>query len=312
MMKKASKNVFFTFLILLSALGTCPAYTLLSLEYGPAGVEFEADPYYTDIAVYSGLFRNSTPYLGEESEENIYKYLFNHAFLPKFLLAEASCYPFPYIGTLIRKNNPELYERANVTDSINAINALFSGYEEPNAYSFFLGNIVSFKPKDIKADIKGKAYMGYLYSFGNYHIRDSEIFNDKWFELEWKIKGARISDKRTIEWSYRAGTKQHENSGIKDVIYLSIWRDRIDFVTAGPSLFNNTLFEYIIDLDYNNLSVIRHFFLAGKSFPLHSRRMALQIKMGFVWEKSDKYTGPLERKSAGDAFMLMFRPNLKF
>ena len=287
------------------------AYVIFTRDYDNAGVDIELDPYYSSIDFYTGLAKDSVPFLGEESERGIYQYLFKRAFLPRCLLLEGSCYPLPYLGTYIKRNQLEQYNRSQLTETMNAIEIITTGFEEPYAYSLFLGNVVNFKPKGIKRDVKGKAYMGYLVSFGDYHIKTNELIPDRWFEIEWKVKGDRITEKRLMNWSYRLGTKQHGNSEIKDVLYFSIFRDRVDFKEDAKSIFNNANLEYRMDIDYETFSAVKHYFLIGKSYPLKGKKLALQMQIGFTWEKKDIYTGELARLRE-NTFSLMLRPNIKF
>ena len=216
-------------------------------------------------------------------------------------------------GVTVKKNYLSLYDRTQVSPSLNIINALCAGFQEPAAVSFFVGNLVSFKPKNIKTELKGKAYMGYLLSMGNYHIRDSELIADDWVELEWKIKGDRFSKNKKMKWSCRMGTKQHSDPDIRDVIYFSIKRDRIDFETnlKTKPIFRNTGIEYILDLNSTNGNILSNFLLVGKSFPANSKKYTFQIHFGFVLEEKGKYTGLLKR-NIEKQFSVMIRPNIVF
>ncbi|MBN1621897.1 MAG: hypothetical protein JW871_04835 [Endomicrobiales bacterium] len=288
------------------------AYTLFYKDYGTYAYDAEFDPYYSYLEIYTSLTKKPLPYLKEEDESEIYKYLWKRSFIPRFLLLEISCYPFPMLGVAVKKNYNGFYNNMSVSDDLNLIESMCAGFEEPTAFSFFLGNLVSFQPKGVSKDIKGKAYMGYLASIGSFHIKNSELIEDKWFELEWKIKGDKITEKRTISWSYRIGTKQHDHSDIKDVLYFSIFRDRVDFKEQKKSIFNNASFEYKIDIDYKELQAITHFLLIGKSFPHKTKKFAFQIKFGFLLEKGEKYTGALKNLETEDNLYFMIRPNIKF
>lgn len=287
------------------------AYVVFTKDYDNAGIDVELDPYYSSIDIYTGLAKNSVPFLGVESEQSIYKYLFKRAFLPRCLLIETSCYPLPYLGAYMKRNHADVYSHGQLNEDTNWIKVVTTGFEEPYAYSMFLGNVVNFKPKGVKRDVKGKAYMGYLVSFGDYHIKSNEMIEDRWFEIEWKVKGDRITEKRIMNWSYRVGTKQHGNPNIKDTLYFSIFRDRVDFKAAAKSIFNNANLEYRMDIDYQTFSSMKHYFLVGKSYPMKDRKLAFQLQLGFTLEKKDIYTGDLTRLN-DETFSIMVRPNIKF
>ena len=289
--------------------GATWAYTLFSREYGRSGCDVDVDPYYSSIEVFTGLAKEPRPHLGETSEKEIYRYLFQRAFLPRVLLVEFSCYPMPCLGVAIKRNLRDHYDRVQVSETTNLVNLVCEGFQEPYATSLFLGNLVSFTPKGAAENISGKAYMGYLVSAGNYHIKDSNLIEDHWAEIEWKIKGERITDKRKMKWSYRIGTKQHDNPYIMDVMYFSVSRDRVDFEEG--SFLNNAGAEYTVDFDYRKMEAVRHFFLVGKSFPT-KKKYAFKLQVGFIWERGDIYTGPLQRLNGKDDFGYIFRPNIVF
>ena len=288
------------------------AYTLFSREWGRSGYDLELDPYYSSIEFFTGLGDESRSHLADSEEKDIYLYLIDNAFSPRSLLVEASCYPLPWAGAAIKKNLRGPYDRGQVSESLNIVNFITEGFQEPYAASLFVGNLVSFKPKGVAADVSGKAYMGYLLSVGDYHIKDCDLIEDKWYELEWKIKGERITEERKMKWSYRIGTKRHDNPYIKDVMYLSASRHRVDLVPARDSYLNNITAEYTADVPCEGGGILRHFFLIGKAFPSSSKKYAFQLHIGFVWERADKYTGPLERNQGKDFVDFMFRPNIVF
>lgn len=300
--------------------------------------EFEFDPYYSDVAFYLSLTRRPVPFLGEENELAIYKNLLYDSPLPRFFLLELSVYPLPCLGVYLKKNHRQFYNYADIGEDANLIQSICSGFEEPYAVSIFLGNLVSFKPQSAEkgsplnrrpvsssetwrrdmAEEAGKGYSGYLFSVGNYHIKDSELIKDNWYELEWKVKGDRIAPDRKMSWSFRIGAILHEHPEIKDVIYFSLRRDRIDYVTGEfyRTIFKNTEFEYRFDLNKKNWKVVRHFFLAGKNFPLGSpvakKKLVFKLRLGFLWEGEEKYTGSLARLKKEDYFQFLFRPNVEF
>lgn len=259
--------------------------------------------------------------MAEENELKIYKTLLDDSPLPRFFLLELSVYPLPCLGVYLKKNYRQFYDSANIGKEANLIQSICTGFEEPYAVSIFLGNVVSFKPKLAEkgsplnrrpAEEAGKGYCGYLFSFGNYHIKDSELIKDNWDELEWKIKGDRIAPERKMSWSFRIGAILHEHPEIKDVIYFSLRRNRIDYQTRELSFFKNTEFEYRFDVNKNNWKIIRHFFLAGKSFPLGKKKLVFKLRLGFLWEGEEKYTGSLARVKKEDYFQFLFRPNVEF
>lgn len=274
-------------------------------------VVFEPDAYYSDIDLIIALTDAPVPCLGEKAESDIYQTLMSRSLVPRFIVLEASVNPMPYLGTYVKEHNPELYNDAKISGSFNWVKALTAGFEEPYAASVFVGNVVDFEVPGTN-DIKGKGYIGYLFSAGNYHIKDNELVQDDWRELEWKIKGDRKSPIKKLSWSFRIGAKQHGNRDITDILYLSFRRSRVDYRPGGDPLFNNSGFEYSVDLQQRTLSAIRHYFFVDKKWPIENRQIALSLAAGFVWESAKKYTGALAAGREKDDFQFILRPNIEF
>lgn len=273
---------------------------------------FEPDAYYTALDLIVALTRAPIPQLGEMTESEIYSTLLSRAaLLPQFLVLEASINPMPFLGTYVKKHNGTFYDDARISGSLNWVKALTAGFEEPYAFSLLAGNVANFHEPGSK-DTKGLGYSGYLFSAGNYHIKDNSLVKDDWREFEWKMKGDRKSPVKKLSWSFRAGAKLHGNPDITDIVYLSVRRSRIDYLPDEYSLLNNSGFEYTFDMDRRTLSSIRHYFLVDKKWPFQDRKMAFSLALGFVWESAKKYTGVLAAGRDRDDFQLIFRPNLEF
>jgi hypothetical protein len=173
------------------------------------------------------------------------------------------------------------------------------------------GNVANFRVPGSK-DFKGLGYSGYLFSTGNYHIKDNELIHDKWMEFEWKIKGDRKSPIKKLSWSFRIGAKLHGNRDITDIVYLSFRRSMVNYRAVGYSIFNNSGFEYSLDMDRRTLSSIRHYFYLDKKWPVENKQMAFALAAGFVWESTRKYTGALAAGREKDDFQFILRPNIEF
>jgi hypothetical protein len=147
-------------------------------------VVFEADAYYTDLELITALTQSPIQHVGEKTESEIYRTLLSDAaVLPRFLVLEASINPMPYLGVYIKKNHPDLCENAQVSGSFNWIQALTAGLQEPWALSLLAGNVVGFDVPG-SSDTEGNGYSGYLYSVGNYHIKNNTLIHDRWQEIE--------------------------------------------------------------------------------------------------------------------------------
>ena len=272
---------------------------------------FEPDAYYTDVELIIALTKAPIPHVGEKTEAEFYQTLLSGAaILPRYILFEASVNPMPYLGVYLKKNERSFYDNAQLAGSFNWVKALTSGFEEPYAVSMLAGNVVSFDVPGSR-DIKGNGYSGYLFSAGKYHIKDNTLVDDRWEEVEWKVKGDRKSTINKLSWSFRIGAKLHGNSDITDIFYLSFRRSRLDYLPKDSSLMNNSGFEYTVDLDRKTLHSIRHYFFVDKKWPFENQKMAFTLALGFVWESKEKYSGVLAT-STDDNFQFILRPNIEF
>ncbi len=273
-------------------------------------IEFEPDAYYTSLGLYLALTDTPIPHVGEKSEQELYLTLLSRAYAPRFLIIEGSVNPLPYLGTYIKEHHPGFYEEAQISGSFNWVQAVTAGFEEPYAVSVFLGNIVDFSIPG-KKDTKGIGYSGLLYSEGTYHIKNNTLIRDDWWEMEWKVKGDRKTQDRKLGWSFRVGAKLHGNPDITDIYYLSFRRSRLDYKPKEDSVFNNSGFEYTVDLERGTFTPIRHYFYVDKKWPLGDWKMAFTLATGFVWESAKKYSGALA-ESAGSQTQIILRPNIEF
>jgi len=274
-------------------------------------VEFEPDAYYTSLGLFMALTKSPIPHVGEKSEKDLYLSLLSRAYAPRFLVIEGSVNPLPYAGTFIRDRHENFYENAQTTGSFNWVQAVTAGFEEPYAVSLFLGNVVDFSIPEDKGS-KGIGYSGLLYSRGTYHIRNNTLIRDDWWEMEWKVKGDRKTQDRKLGWSFRFGAKLHENPNITDIYYLSFRRSRLDYRPKNDSFFNNSGFEYTMDIEKGTFTPIRHYFFVDKKWPFENKKMAFSLATGFVWESSRKYSGDLAANHTGSQTQIILRPNIEF
>jgi hypothetical protein len=280
-------------------------------QFGNREVEVQVDAYNTNIDFYQPLTAKPILCLAEENEFQIYRHLLLSP-LPRYLMFEVSASPLPWMGVLLRKNDQDLYSRANALNNLNLVQALCAGFEEPYAVSLFMGNVVSFRPKGAD-DCAGKGYSGVLLSGGNYHIQDSQLIDDNWLQGEVKFKGDKEAPDKKISWGFSAGAKVNRNPYIKDVYYFDVRRDRADFNDNAFSFLKNSGIEYAVDIDRISGKVIRHFFRIGKKLALKKRyKFTCSLDVGVIWEGADKYTGPLERTNGAGNLQFLLQPNIDF
>jgi len=279
--------------------------------YAVNSLEFELDPYYTNAGYYISFTDEPIPEFIYEKESNIYRDMFDSVTAaPRFLLIEASVNPLPVAGAYIKKNHQGLYDDAQISGDLNAIQALTEGFEEPYAISLFLGSVVRFIRPGETEDIKNRGYTGYLLSLGDKHIISNEIIDDDWLEFEFKIKGDQDFLSKTLSWSLRAGTKLHQNDDITDVIHFGLRRNHFDSTLTRESFFDNSDIEYKLEFNKDNFELVQQEFFVNKKWHIgFSEKSVFSFGIGFILEKG-KYSGLLARDATELRFI--FRPNLQF
>ena len=213
-------------------------------------VEFEFDPYYTNAGYFISLTEEEIPKITDAKEGYLYQHML-HSILskPRFFLIEASVNPLPIVGVHLKRHHTDFYNKSQVNDDLNIIQALTEGFEEPYALSLFLGSVVQFIRPGESEDISNKGYTGYLLSVGDKHIVRNIQVDDNWYEFEAKIKGDQEFKNKSLSWSLRTGIKIHSNENIADVIHFGLRRNHLDTALTKPSFIDNSDIEYKIKFD---------------------------------------------------------------
>jgi len=236
--------------------------------------------------------------------------LYSIASTPRFFLIEASINPLPVAGVYLKRQHSNIYEKSQINDELNFIQALTEGFEEPYALSFFLGNVVRFIRPNESENINNKGYTGYLLSVGDKHIVSNNQIDDNWYEIEVKIKGDQEFTNKTLSWSLRTGVKIHSNDDITDVIHFGLRRNHLDTALIDPDFIDNSDIEYKIELNKDTFELVEQELFISKKWHIgFSEKSVFSFGIGFVLE-SGKYSGALA--SNANDFRLIFRPNLDF
>lgn len=271
---------------------------------------WEFDPYYTDFGVNIPFTDKPVPTIQSTSESVIYGELIQGSLIPRYMLIEASVYPMPLLGTYLKANQPEFYAKGRVGQSnINAIESATAGFQEPWAVSAFFGNIAQIvRPGEAR---KGSnvGYTGYLVSAGGKHIKSNEMIDDHWLELEWKIKGKVDYPDEKLGWSFRLGSKLHDNKDITDVIYISLFRSNLNTHLPFLSWLDNSSFDMKLNFSEVTGHLVRQEYVVGKKYPRLGWSPTLDI--GVVWSNPEEYTGIL-RTNNTSTYTLVFRPSVEF
>jgi len=272
--------------------------------------EHEFDPYYTNIAYFKTLDDSPIPELGKRSESEVYRDLFFRSYLPRFVLVEASINPMPALGVLIKdRAESDLYDKFTLTDDLNIVEVATAGFEEPYALSLFLGNMVKYESAD-GSGIKSKGFMGYLASYGHWHIRKNRLVDDRWGEFEWKLKGDQVLSDRKLSWSFRFGFKVHDNPLITDEFYVAVKRERVQALGDVYSWIQNGGVEFKYRMDRETGATIGQQLIVDKKIPIKKKGWVVSLGIGFVRDTPLKYKGNLLIDKTETAFVL--RPSITF
>ncbi len=297
-------NCFFTVIISFF----CSAVPPVSAAQGEW--EHEFDPYYTNIAYFKTLDDSPIPELGKRSESEVYRDLFFRSYLPRFVLVEASINPMPALGVLIKdRAESDLYDKFTLTEDLNVVEVATAGFEEPYALSLFLGNMVKYESAD-GSGIKSKGFMGYLASYGHWHIRKNRLVDDRWGEFEWKLKGDQVLSDRKLSWSFRFGFKIHDNPLITDEFYVAIKRERVQALGDVYSWIQNGGVEFKYRMDRETGATIGQQLIVDKKIPIKKKGWVVSLGIGFVRDTPLKYKGNLLIDKTETAFVL--RPSITF
>jgi len=279
-------------------------------ENPPVEVVWELDAYYSNVGIFVPLTSDPIPVIKEQDEGSIYRKLLKTSFPPRFFLFEASVMPLPNLGVYLKKNHRHFYDDSEVGE-VNLIESVTAGFKEPYALTLFFGNVATFAREGEERDATNKGYMGYLFSVGHQHIVDNVLINDKWLQMEWKLKGDREFEEIIHRWSFRIGAVLHENRDVADILYLGLRRSNLDFNAPFLSLLKNSHVNLRADFSPVDGDFLGGEVIVGKKYPLPDSGFALNLDFGGIWESKERY-GSRYRDADESEFTLVLRPNIEF
>jgi len=274
---------------------------------------FKPDLYYTYLSFAKTLTVKKI-YQIEKSEFDLYKKLFFNSLSPQTFLFETFISPLPVVAYYTKTHHKTIYDNFDAGENFNLLNILTAGEEDPWGISLFVGNIVPFLPPGKRHGYSGVAYSGFLFTIGNKHLKDNLLYDDDWFQFEWKIKGIKITRFNKKKWSFRMGLKFHDNKMISDTFYLSLFRDRIDYIKRKFGLWRNSTFDLYLGVRKNDLKPTKVLFLFGKNFPKVIKRkiVVYTVNAGILWEGANKYSDVLKEEKEMPSLQFILRPSIKF
>jgi hypothetical protein len=284
-----------------------------SMEEGSTSeVLWEFDPYYTDVGMFLPISKDPILTITSDDELEIYRKLIEGSAIPRYMLLEASIYPLPILGTYLKSQNPDFYNRWQVgSGGSNFLESATAGFQEPWAVSAFFGNIANLvRPGETRTG-SNMGYTGYLVSAGSKHIKENILIGDNWYELEWKIKGTRNFSNDKMQWSFRVGGKFHDNPYVTNVAYAAIHRNNLNANFPFLNWINNSELDFKMHFSQLTSSIIRTEIIMGKKYPLTDRSFTPTLNIGLIWSSPQEYSGPLST-SDKNTITLVFRPSIEF
>ncbi|HBA72933.1 MAG: hypothetical protein A2X82_19925 [Geobacteraceae bacterium GWC2_55_20] len=273
---------------------------------------WELDPYYSEVSLHFPLTDDLIPEMSGTNEFEVYKKLLMDSLVPRFMLIEAAVFPMPLVGVALKEYQRDFYRGFNIgSGNLNLLETVTAGFQEPYAVSVFVGDMVSFvRPGEEKIS-SNKGYMGYMLSYSNQHIKRNTLIPDHNFEVEWKMKGERVFHEDKLSWSFRLGSKIHENQDISNTLYIGFRRSNLDFTADFLSFMNNGSIDFRWDFSAKDGRLLRQEYVIGKKFPIKDWHLALRLDVGVIWEDPAKYKGVL-RDNDFQSVTAVLRPNIEF
>ncbi|EDZ62412.1 hypothetical protein SMGD1_0615 [Sulfurimonas gotlandica GD1] len=274
--------------------------------------DYEVDAYYSNVSAFIDLDRdNNITDAISFSETQIYTDLILNTLNPNIFLLEAAVHPMGIGGLYFRQNHEDMYEKAKV-QNFNLVKSVTAGFEEPYSLSFFIGRMMVFKNKKEDHIGNNRAYIGYLVTIGDYSIKDNLAHYDKWYNLEFKLKGTRNKEDRDLDWSFRVGSRIHQNSDFENSLYIGARRSSIDYKKSAWSFVYNSAFSVMAAVNAKTLHLSEMELILEKKWPLSwSEKVSFGLGIGYLYNSGDKYSGALKEEGI-DNHQLILRPNLKW
>jgi len=284
---------------------------LCSALFGEKLVEYdyETDIYYSNVSAYIDLdTANKLQDASKKSEMQIYKELIKNTFHPNIFLTEFAIHPMPLFGLYLKSQQRNFYNSVE-SDSFNPIRSITAGFEEPYSLSFFFGRMMVFS-KEENVSAKNRAFIGYLFTVGNYTIKDNTAYNNNWLRMEFKLKGTRRKKKHDLDWSFRVGTQLNHDKNFANTLYIGARRSKIKYADNYYSFFNNGAFNSLLEVNYD-FELTKAEFVIEKILPIRIKKIALKLAVGYVYDSSKRYNGALRDTDIVN-HQLVIRPNMKF
>ena len=270
------------------------------------------DPYDTSFGLDVPLTDKPIPTIQSDDYSVLFRSLMEDSLVPHYMQLQADVYPVPILGTYLKSHSPHTYKKGDLGyTGVNLVESSSTSYQDPWALSAFFGNIADLRlPGESQAD-NNIGYSGWLVSAGAQHLKDNELIQDKWYKLEWQIRGDLDGRAEKLSWNFRIGSKFNANPSITDVTYIGIERNNLNFQKPFWSWLDNSHFDLELSFSHHGGRVVREQLIIGKKYPLPGRGYALTLDTGLVWDNPYEYSGPLRDNPKSD-LTLVFQPSIEF
>jgi hypothetical protein len=283
------------------------------------------DIYKPYASIYFNMKRLQKPVALQKGEEKeIYLRLGRRLLFPTYLLFQITGYPLSALSSYLETDRYDTYNRFTVYSDLNMLRSIGVGFEEPYAFSIFLGNVLFLAYQDSAANRlkqSGSALAGFLISTGKHQIYNNIYLHDSWYQIELMLVGNLNEPKRRkILWNFRIGAKFHQNEFLRDMFTLSIERSHTNWRSTGWSLVKNSIFKYQAHLPIpssdDSTPGASHLITYGKKFPINlfHRKVFFVLGIGMRWEWVRFYDHNLDQFDPDPKSQLIWliQPNLEF
>lgn len=270
------------------------------------------DPYESSLGLNMPLGDRPIPTIQSDDYGTIFRGLMEDSLVPRYIQLQAQVYPVPVLATWLKSNSPHTYNKADLANTgVNLVESSSTAYQEPWAVSLFLGNISDLALPGLPQGSNDIGYSGWLLRAGAQHLDDNVIIQDKWYQLEWQIRGDLNGRAEKLNWNFRIGSRFNANPYVTDITYIGIERDNLNLNKPFLSWLENSHLDLELSFSHDGGRVVREQFIVGKKYPFPERGYAITLDTGVVWDSPFEYAGPLRQGTKG-AYTLVFQPSVEF
>lgn len=273
---------------------------------------WDIEPYDSNLRLNASLTGKPIPTIKSDDYATIFRDLMEDSLVPHYLQLQADVYPVPILATWLKSHSPHTYNKGDLANTgVNLVESSSTSYQDPWAVSAFFGNIANLQLPDKAQTDNNIGYSGWRISAGAQHLKDNVIIQDRWYKLEWQIRGVLDGQDEKLSWNFRIGSKFNANPYVTDVTYIGIERNNLDLQRPFLGWLNNSHFDLELSFSHDGGRVVREQLIVGKKYPFPDQGYAITLDVGVVWDSPYEYSGPL-RDSPKSDLTLVLQPSIEF